>query len=307
MDVVAEVLEVSGVTGTIGARIEAGGTWALLNDDYPGAALHAITAGSAWLTRSGHEPLELLAGDVVLLAAGIPHTLGDDPRSLPVVCDPVALAEARRTGAAIRLGDGVPRTRAVTIQYDCDHTARTQLLFTLPELIHVRADAGAAGFDDTVRMLGRELADPQIASTAVLNSLVDVVMIQLLRAWLSTRPAEQRGTWLGMLDDPIVRRALEHLHADPARPWTTASLATAIAVSRATLSRRFPAAVGQSPGAYLTQWRMDLAAARLRRTRQSVESIAAAVGYQSVPAFSRAFTRSHGAAPGRYRSSATER
>ncbi|MFI7438063.1 helix-turn-helix domain-containing protein [Micromonospora haikouensis] len=60
-------------------------------------------------------------------------------------------------------------------------------------------------------------------------------------------------------------------------------------------SRTKPANAGQ------VQWRLDLAADRLRTTDQPVESIAAAVGYHSAPAFSRAFTRSHGAPPGRYR------
>ncbi|AXX30732.1 helix-turn-helix domain-containing protein [Actinosynnema mirum] len=99
-------------------------------------------------------------------------------------------------------------------------------------------------------MLGRELAQPQAGG------------------------AEQPGR-------RAARAARARLAADPARPWTTASPASALAVSRATLSRRFPAAIGQSPAAYLAQWRMDLATARLRRTLDPVESIAARVGHGS--------------------------
>jgi transcriptional regulator GlxA family with amidase domain len=150
-------------------------------------------------------------------------------------------------------------------------------------------------------MLGREVTHPQIATSAVLNSLVDVLLAQLLRTWVVTRPDQCLGSWLGMLTDPVVGRALERLHADPAHGWTTASLAAAISVSRATLARRFPAAVGRTPAAYFTGWRMDLAAARLRGSTQPVESIAADVGYTSAPAFNRAFTRAFGQPPGRYR------
>lgn len=300
MDPLTDVLSVSGVRGTLGTRIEAGGSWAMTLDDRPGAALHTITSGSAWLTVAGREPRELATGDVVLLSAGTRHSLGDAPETEAGACDRVAAAE-RATDEVFRLGSPPVRTRIVTMHYDCDPAVRTRLLGRLPDLVHVSADTGAACFDDVVRMLGRELAEPGIATTAVLNSLVDIMLIQLLRAWLATRPAEQRGTWLGMLGDPIVRRALELIHGDPARPWTTATLAAAIAASRATLARRFPAAIGQSPAAYLTQWRMDLAAVRLRDTDDSVEDIAAAVGYGSVPAFSRAFTRARGRAPGRYR------
>jgi AraC-like DNA-binding protein len=307
MDLLTDVLQVSGVQGTLGTRIEAGGSWAMVLDDYPGAAMHAVTAGGAWLTVAGREPVELTAGDVVLLPAGTRHDLGDAPGTQAGPCDQAEAARARESGEVVRLGAPPVRTHIVTIHYSCDPATRTQVLTRLPDLVHVGAEVGADCFDDAVRMLGRELANPQIATTAVLNSLVDIMLIQLLRAWLATRPAEQRGTWLGMLDDPIVREALERIHQDPARPWTTATLASAIAVSRATLSRRFPAAIGQSPAAYLAQWRMDLAAIRLRDTHDSVEDVAAAVGYGSVPAFNRAFTRARGRTPGRYRIDARTR
>ncbi|MFF0717155.1 cupin domain-containing protein [Micromonospora sp. NPDC003816] len=303
MDVVSDVLRVARVRGTLGACVEAGGRWAVAGEDSSAAGLHAITAGEAWLTRAGHSPLRLDAGDVVLLAAGVSYVLGDAPASPVTACDPIELARVRRTGEAVRLGTSAPDTRIITITYesDCDRTLKTQLLLALPELMHVQGSTGAGDLDDTVRMLGRELAHPQIATTTVLASLIDIALIQVLRAWLPTRAGERRGTWLGMMGDPVVHRALQHLHADPARQWTTETLAAAVAASRSTLTRRFSAALGLAPAAYLTQWRLDVAASRLRTTDQPVESIAAAVGYNSAPAFSRAFTRSHGAPPGRYR------
>jgi len=261
--------------------------------------MHVVTTGSAWLTLGGRAPQELTAGDVVLLSPGMQHGLGDLLSTQAINCSS-APAQIREPGV-IQLGSPPIRTRIVTIYYRYDAAIRTQVLRDLPEVLHVGADIGAACFDDAVRLLGRELASPQIATTAVLNSLVDIMLIQALRAWLATRPDEIRGTWLGMLGDPVVREALELIHRNPADPWTTATLASTIAVSRATLSRRFPAAVGQGPAAYLTQWRLDIAAVRLRDTSDSVATIATTVGYTSLPAFTRAFTRLRGQAPGRYR------
>ena len=83
--------------------------------------------------------------------------------------------------------------------------------------------------------------------------------------------------------------------------WTIPSLAAAIGVSRATLARRFPAQVGSTLAAYLTRWRMDLAAVRLRDTDDTVSAIARSVGYTSEYAFNRAFTRARHIPPGRYR------
>ncbi|MGW8066826.1 cupin domain-containing protein [Streptomyces ziwulingensis] len=303
MDLVADVLEISGVRGTIGARIEAGGSWSIPVTECTTAVLHVVTAGSAWLESRHLSPqcLELAVGDVVLMPYGPSHMLGSAPGTgTSVAADPAMAARALETGEVIRLGSQPAHTRILTISYDCDHTVRTQVLGALPEVVHIRGDQGEAGFDDTVRMIGRELSRPLIAGRAVLNSLVDVMLVQLMRAWLPTRSGH-RGTWLGVFEDPLVRSAMEHVHAEPGQPWTTTTLASALGVSRATLSRRFPAAIGQSPATYLTQWRMDLAAVRLRKTQDPVESIAAAVGYQSTPAFHRAFARSHGVTPGRYR------
>lgn len=306
MDPLADALAVSGVKGALSTRVEASGRWEVLLDEYPGAALHAVTAGSAWLTVVGSEPVELAAGDVVLLPAGTVHGLGDEPGGGPIGTGRKgrerATARGRGAGDVIRLGSLPATTRIVTIHYDRDPATLTQILTLLPGLVHVRAEAGSPGLNDTVRMLARELADPQIGTSAVLKSLVDIVLVQMLRAWLAESPPECFGTWLGALYDPVVGKALQHLHQDPATPWTTSSLAEAISVSRATLVRRFPAAIGATPAAYLANWRMDLAAVQLRDTHDSLEAIADDVGYGSVPAFSRAFTRAHGRTPGRYRS-----
>jgi AraC-like DNA-binding protein len=310
VDPLTDALAISGVKGALSTRVEAGGRWAVALDDFPGAALHAVTAGSAWLTVAGREPVELAAGDVVLLPAGIPHGLTDDPTDAGGTgrgrCEHV-VARGRGTGEVISLGSQPATTRIVTIHYDCDPAALTQILTLLPGLVHVRAEAGTPGLTDTVRMLARELAHPQLATSAVLKSLVDIVLVQMLRAWLAVNPPECFGTWLGALYDPVIGKALRHLHENPAIPWTTSTLAEAISVSRATLARRFPAATGYTPAAYLANWRMDLAAVQLRDSHASLETIAEAVGYGSVPAFTRAFTRAHGRTPGRYRSEARSR
>jgi transcriptional regulator GlxA family with amidase domain len=137
--------------------------------------------------------------------------------------------------------------------------------------------------------------------SVVLDRLVDVLLVQLLRAWLAGRPESSEPSWLGALRDPVVGAAVGLMHDAPAKDWTTSALAREVAVSRSTLSRRFTTVVGESPGSYLTRWRMDLAARRLRDTDDSLEAIASAVGYDSVYAFSRAFRRSRSEPPGRYR------
>ena len=305
MDPLADALTISGVRGALTTRIEAGGQWALSVEGHDTPALHAVTAGRAWLTTPGIPPVELASGDVVLLPAGRPYRLASEPSGRT---GPRLAHQTRDQGLVdtvlhdpVRLGSTPASTRIATIEYHSDPVTLTQILSALPSLVHVRADSGTAGLNDAVRMLARESTFPAIGTTAVLRSLVDIVLVEMLRAWLAEDPPECFGTWLGALGDPVVGKALQHLHEDPATPWTNETLAAAISVSRATLARRFPSATGLTPAAYLTQWRMDLAAIRLRDTHEPVELIATNVGYGSVPAFSRAFARAHGLPPGRYR------
>ncbi|MGH3165029.1 MAG: AraC family transcriptional regulator, partial [Trebonia sp.] len=289
MDLLADVLAVSGVRGTLGARIEATDSWGIWWTDIPGAVFYAVTAGTAWLGVPGQEPRQLMPGDVVLLPNGVGHSLTSHPGAAAPRCDSGAADEARRLGQVLRFGDGEVQTHILGAAYEHDPAVTTQVLSLLPEVVHIRADHGGSCLDDTVRLLARELAHPQIAAAVVMNSLVDILLVQLLRVWLSMRPEPSEASWLGVLDDSLMTEALSLLHGEPARAWTTELLAAALNVSRATLSRRFLAVVGESPASYLTRWRMDLAALRLRDTDDTLEAIAAAVGYTSVYAFSRAF------------------
>ena len=297
MDPLADLLAIAGVRGTAGAQIEAGADWVAQQRHTDGAAFHAVTSGTAWLGLDDEEPRQLLPGDVVLLPAGTSHRLASD--SDAALSGEDSTWEWTRPGV-VTIGSGPVRTHILCASFRHDPAVATQLLTLLPPVVHLRADHGGGCLAGSVRLLARELEHPMLGSAVVLDRLVDVLLVQLLRVYLETAGACTPG-WLGALGDPLVGAALAHLHGDPARDWTTASLAAELSVSRATLSRRFPAVLGQTPGAYLTRWRMDLAAVRLRDTDDPLEVIASGVGYTSVYAFSRAFSRVRSQSPGRYR------
>ena len=307
MDVLADVLTVSGVQGTVGATIEAGADWGWWAADSSAAAFHAVTSGTAWLTMGDRPPLQLLPGDLLLLPRGGAHVLASDPEAARRTGPDVFDGYVEKSTGVVSIGSGPVRTHILCAHYEHDPAVSLQVLELLPELVHIRAAHGGDPLEDTVRLLGRELAHPQMASAVILDSLVDVLLVQLLRSWVASRPERTGPCWLDVLGDPIVGAAVGKLHEDPAREWTTAALAQEVSVSRATLARRFPAVVGTTPGAYLTRWRMDLAARRLRDTDDPLDSIAASVGYSSVYAFNRAFRRATSEPPGRYRASSRGR
>ena len=75
-------------------------------------------------------------------------------------------------------------------------------------------------------------------------------------------------------------------------------------MSRAALARRFNELVGEPPMAYLTSWRITLAADLLREPGATVGSVAPQVGYGSSFALSTAFKRVRGVSPQEHRTAA---
>lgn len=304
MDALAAVLTTAGVRGTIAATLNAADPWGFDLNDIPGAAFHAVTEGSAWLCLPGRPDLRLLPGDVVLLPTGAAHVLASGPDASTVPFDRVAAQRALDAGEELHVGGGDGRARILCATYYQDPAITLPLLRLLPDLLHIPAARASPALATTLRLLAQEIGQPAPGTAAVLNRIVDILFVQLLRTWLAaSAPEPADGSWLAALGDPVAGPALAALHTEPGRDWTVASLASAVGVSRATLARRFQAAVGDTPAAHLTRWRMDLAAQRLRDSDDTVGVIARSLGYTSEYAFSRTFARARGLPPGRYRTS----
>jgi len=170
----------------------------------------------------------------------------------------------------------------------------------LPRLQVVR---GTGTTDPTVSMLAHEIAREDAAGQIVIDRLLDVLTVNTIRRW--TESSDDRAdSWL-TCDDPIVTAALACLHDRPEEPWTVASLAHHVTVSRATLASRFRAGVGQSPMAYLTNWRLTLARDLLHDPNQTIAAVGRAVGYTNAYAFSTAFKRETGDSPSDFRTRAS--
>ena len=137
-------------------------------------------------------------------------------------------------------------------------------------------------------------------SQMMLGRMMELLFVEVLRRHVSRLPAGSKG-WLASLNDPIVGRALALVHAEPARKWTADDLAREAGSSRTVLAERFKALLGRPPIDYVTSWRIQLAADRLRNGTDSIAGIAADVGYESEAAFNRAFKRETGLTPGRWR------
>ncbi|WP_371527055.1 AraC family transcriptional regulator [Streptomyces sp. NBC_01283] len=267
-----------------------------------GAGFHVVLQGSAWLLPAGEraEPVALGPGDVVFLAHGRGHGLASAPG---VPLEEFALeADGRWPRVSRSAGEGAA-TVLLCGAYQLDKARAHPLLAHLPEVVHLPARVGEhASLRAAVELLGAELADAQPGSDAVVPALLDTMLLYILRAWwLREQPAEHPAGWAAALRDPAVTAALHAIHDDPARPWTVEELGARAGLSRAPFARRFAATVGMPPLAYLTWWRMTSAGRLLREEDLPLRQVAERAGYTSEFAFSKAFKREFGVAPGQYR------
>jgi AraC-like DNA-binding protein len=300
-DVLGRILELTRLRGSIYCQTSARAPWGLRFDESSDAYFHVVTSGTCWLV-TGARKLQLVPGDVILLPHGSEHALADLPTSRRVSLTDW-LKRRRPNGGAFALGGAGAETQVLCGVYVFDVSGpRHPVLRLLPRFVHVAASRARANDElaQTLTALCREYANRGPGTSVIVSRLLDVLFVQVLRAWVDQEPRGQSG-WLGALRDTTIARALSFLHDDLSRPWEVAELAKKLSMSRAVLARRFVAEVGISPVAYLTQARMQEAARLLRESDAPLPAIAGAVGYTSEFAFNRAFRRELGAPPGSYR------
>jgi AraC-like DNA-binding protein len=301
VDPLADVLELTRVRGALMASVRASHPWGLDLPQSQGASFHAVTSGLLWVRVEGRAPLQLSTGDVVLLPTGITHELVSAPDGPTMPFDHDLQRERITPDGELLLDGPGPTTRILCAAYEYDREIAHPLLSLLPDVLHLPADPVAGVKVATiVSLLAGEVGEHEPGARTGVARLIDLLLIEVVRWWIATGDDGQ-ASWLRALRDPALATVLAAVHDRPGDPWTVETLAATAHISRATLARRFVQEVGESPLAYLTRWRIDLAARRLRDTDESVESIARSVGYTSEYAFNRAFARHRGDPPGRYR------
>jgi AraC-like DNA-binding protein len=277
--------------------------WGFRVPDLGSAKFHVVHSGRCWLHAGGSD-VELGAGDVVLLASGIEHEL-TDPRQAPRL-DIQRIARNLVTDHTYRLGIGGHGAECELLCGQLKYRSEVWdvLQLGLPPVLVVRPRDRSDRFGQLVRAARGELEQPGLGSATVLTRLGDLIVVEILRTYISGEPLGLGPGMLAGLSDRVIAAALNAIHCDPARTWTIDQLASVAIVSRSTLVARFRRIVGCSPGDYVRRWRLARAAEDLEVTDQSVQRIALGVGYGSGSAFSKAFKETFGVSPGRYRADA---
>jgi AraC-like DNA-binding protein len=244
----------------------------------------------------------LTAGDIVIFPHGDAHVLGIGLPEKPLDAVQMFAKNLTQGFKLARFGGGGEITRFVCGFMVCEPRLSEVFLAGLPKMlkVHIANEPSGEWLENSIRFSVGEATGSNAGSGLVLAKLSEVLFVETLRRYINALPPDQTG-WLAGARDPVISQALAFLHSEPADPWTVSNLARRIGLSRTRLAERFRHFLGESPMAYLAQWRLKLGAEILQSTEDSVAEVAAAVGYGSEAAFSRAFKREFDCPPAQFR------
>jgi AraC-like DNA-binding protein len=314
MDALSEVLNGVRLKGAMFFRAEFSAPWrlstphcrALTPTLAPGAPhmvmYHLVVDGSAQVCLEGEPPVDLSPGDIVVFPHGDPHHLSGGSGSNQVDTAALLRKVATRDLSPMHAGGNGATTGFVCGYLTLDPLLCGPILESLPAMltVNIRADRSGDWLEHSILHLLEEAASDRAGSDVMLAKLSEALFVDTLRRYVIGLPDKSTG-WLAGARDPLVGKSLALLHSRPRHPWTIADLAQDVGLSRSALVERFTRYLSVPPMAYLTGWRLRLAAQALTSTPKGVADIAADVGYESEAAFNRAFRRAFEMPPARYR------
>jgi AraC family transcriptional regulator, alkane utilization regulator len=263
---------------------------------------HIVDEGECWAERDGSTPLQLAARDVLVLPYGDAHAIGDAPGRERVPLAALLPPPPWSKLPTVRHGGAGPVTRILCGFLHADDVPYHPLLAGLPPILRVRAQHSqpAPRLETIIGYTLEESRHDRPGGDCMLSRLVEVLFVEVLRRHMEGLSDDEVRP-LAALRDPLVRGALELLHAKPHYPWSLNDLARRVGASRSVLAERFKDLVGMPPMQYLTGWRLQIAARCLCQPRASTSDVAAQAGYESEAAFNRAFKRYVGEPPATWR------
>jgi len=301
-DPLGEVLQLLQLTGVLYCSAEFTDPWGIEVPELPGVMnVEVVTSGHCWLELDGEVPVFLPEGSLVLIPHGRRHKLRGNPGDKTTWLEDIPIERIGDRFEIMRFGGGGRPTEVTYYGVRFDPYLADRLVRLLPEMLHLRTHVDDGSWlHSTIRFIAQEARQRLPGSETVITRLADILVIQAIRTWIESAREETQG-WIAALHDRQIGKAMSLMHRQPERDWRVDSLAREVGMSRSGFSARFTALVGESVLHYLTGLRMRLAHRELRETPDTLARIAERVGYQSEPAFNRAFKRVVGMTPGAVR------
>lgn len=302
MDALTDILNSLRLKGGIYFQCLFSGPWGMNIEKTSVAEFHIITRGNCWLKLKDEEKLICLeAGDVVVFPHGQAHVLLDSPDGVALPVEDVIGNQQVEGYGPVIYGSGGVSVNILCGYFEFDSRVHSPLIDALPMFIHIKgADATELSWlQTTINFICYETKEPRNGTQAVVNRLVEVMFIQIMRAYF-VRSTQLSGI-LAALADSKVGLALNAIHQHPEKDWTLEMLAKFAGMSRTAFSKRFHELAKVTPMHYLTMWRMQKAKDALLSTNSNIQVIAENIGYQSEASFSKVFKKYIGNSPGAYR------
>ena len=302
-DPLGEILHLLKLTGTFYCQSRLTAPWGVAIPGFPEVMSFAvIIGGRCWLTVGNDEPFQIEKGNLVLMTRGAPVSFRSNLEAPLHALEELPIRKVTELYETLEFGGGGAETSIMYGLVRIDHAASGMLMALLPGVLKIdtwEEDAGS-WLQGTLQFIAREARELRPGGETVITRLADVVVIEAIRRWLNSSPDADRG-WLTAARDPQIGRAIMAIHRAPAEEWTVETLAKVAGMSRSAFSSRFTGLVGAPAMQYLVKWRMNLARQVLLETSLPIATIGADLGYQSEPAFNRAFRRVFGEPPGQVR------
>jgi AraC-like DNA-binding protein len=339
MDVLSDVIRVVRLSGAVFFTADFSAPWALESPNrdliadivMPDAEcvvlFHILMDGACIVECAGCPSTRMEPSDVVVFPHGESHTMRSDERAQAKVTrmESVFARPGEDALPQVTFGGGGRTSRFICGYLNCDQRF-APLLSALPTMLLVRSRDNEVAIEaidrrrqlaattlpvgsttwlgTTLKYTMDEARTRRPGNTAMIGRLTELMFVEIVREYMQHLPAD-RGGWLAGLKDPYVGKALRLLHANPMRAWTVEDLARETALSRSALAQRVTELVGETPMRYLANWRMQLAKELLREGTHTIQDVASRVGYESEPAFNRAFKRATGVPPAAWRKGVT--
>ena len=300
------LIQYAQVSGCIDVQCQFQGDWFLKSNNKnnkPGkykAVVHIVVEGEGFLKIKGEKESHLLkAGDLVFFTRSAEHILSSQYN-----CDNSANASEldKKQNLQLKLtekGMGKSDLRLFCAHFSYDKYA--SLFHSLPEYLWTTLESGK--LRSLLYLLQAEVESQEDKSQLVIDSLSNVLLVEILRSFLATDPENVEGILKGV-QDPRLAILVNHILANPADNWSVDRMAEKSNFSRAQLMRVFKSKIGVSPHAFVHQIRLQYAAKLLNASASSVFNIALSAGFQSEAHFIQAFKKMYKVTPSQYRKQA---
>jgi AraC-like DNA-binding protein len=306
MDALSEVLRLANFQAAVTLDATAHEPWCVsVPASQSIARAYVVVSGECHLRSSAAPEVTLRAGDFAFLPGGEAHLIGSGFEVQATTLSSLLRATVAGEMLPVRVGGNGHPTRFVMLSFSCERHLADPLLCALPRVVFVDL-AGASPLEwlsDALSLVLSSSDAPFLGSTATRSRLAEIVFVEALARFVQSMPPGSKG-WLAGLNDRYVGRALGLVHGRPSEAWTVEKLGRAVGLSRSALAERFGNVMGEPIFAFLTRWRLLLAAESLLTTEHSIRSIAKEAGYESAGAFSVAFRRKFGKLPSVWRKKA---